>query len=314
MKCANCGSQQVANYCAQCGQNDREYQRSLPPLVWELLKETFEIDSRIARTLKLLLFVPGELTAEFSRNRRAGYVSPFRLYLFINVLFFLLVSLATDVARQGFPEAVVIEAEQVTTDSDGQMLYQLITEDRHPQLDAVLARPDSSLSKTLLLEITREFTPELSGTNQAEEFASPLQRYMFSQLVAAVADPSRMIGDLVDNLPVMLFVILPVYAGLLSLMYRRRRRYYVENLVFVTHLQSFAFVIYSAIVLLDIVPELDSVLIVLLGVYHFAALKRYFRDGYLRTALKYVVQVLLYFLVLVPTSFFFVAVFTLAMV
>ena len=82
MRCANCGSQQMANYCAQCGQNDRQYQRSLPPLLWDLLKETFEVDSRILRTLKLLLFVPGELTAEFSRNRRAGYVSPFRLYLF----------------------------------------------------------------------------------------------------------------------------------------------------------------------------------------------------------------------------------------
>src|SRR6056300_1710935 len=126
MKCANCGSEQVANYCAQCGQNDREYQRSLPPMLWELLKETVEVDSRIARTLKLLLFVPGELTAEFSRNRRASYVSPFRLYLFINVLFFLLVSVTADLSGEIIPAAVVIESEQDVATADEEVLFQLI--------------------------------------------------------------------------------------------------------------------------------------------------------------------------------------------
>jgi hypothetical protein len=314
MKCANCGSEQVANYCAQCGQNDREYQRSLPPMLWELLKETVEVDSRIARTLKLLLFVPGELTAEFSRNRRASYVSPFRLYLFINVLFFLLVSVTADLSGEIIPAAVVIESEQDVATADEEVLFQLIPEQRHPQLEAVLARPDSAWSKRLLLEVTREFVPTVSGSGESIEPASPLRRYLFTQFVTALADPSRFVRDLFDNLPVVLFVILPFYAGILNLMYRRPRRYYVENLVFVTHLHSFAFVIYAALLLLSGIGEADSLLYLLLAGYHFAALKRYYRNSYLRTACKFLVQVFLYFFILVPTSFFLVAVFTLAMV
>lgn len=67
--CTNCGHPRQGTFCAQCGQNDRNYQRSLPPMLWELLRETFELDARIPQTLWLLLFKPGELAAEFSRKR-----------------------------------------------------------------------------------------------------------------------------------------------------------------------------------------------------------------------------------------------------
>lgn len=314
MKCANCGSEQVANYCAQCGQNDREYQRSLPPMLWELIKETIEVDSRIARTLRLLLFVPGELTAEFSRNRRARYVSPFRLYLFINVLFFLLVSFTTDFSSEVFPASVVIESELETATQEAELLYQLLPEERHAQLDVVLARPDSAWSKTLLLEVTREFGGAKPVPGDSVESTDPLRGYLFTQFVTALTDPARLVRDLVDNLPVVLFVVLPFYAGFLSLMYRKPRRYYVENLVFVTHLHSFAFIIHGSLLLLPEIPEIDSLLYLLLAGYHFAALKRYYSDSYLRTVFKFLVQIWLYFFILLPTSLLLVAAFTLVMV
>ena len=76
MHCANCGAERPGSYCSRCGQNDRDYHRALPPLVSELLREAFELDSRLVRTLKLLMFKPGALALEFSNNRRASYVSP----------------------------------------------------------------------------------------------------------------------------------------------------------------------------------------------------------------------------------------------
>ena len=42
------------------------------------------------------MFRPGSLTREFSRNRRAGFVSPVRLYIFASFVFFLLLSLLGD--------------------------------------------------------------------------------------------------------------------------------------------------------------------------------------------------------------------------
>ncbi len=91
--CENCGRPRADRFCPQCGQNDRTYSRSLFPVLGELVRESFEFDGRLAQTLKLLLFKPGRLSTEFSRNRRARYMTPVRLYLFTSVIFFLTMSL-----------------------------------------------------------------------------------------------------------------------------------------------------------------------------------------------------------------------------
>jgi hypothetical protein len=86
--CPNCETQRAGNYCDNCGQNGRDYRKSLPPMVGQLISEAFELDGRVVRSLKSLFFKPGQLSAEFSANRRADYISPLRLYLFSSILFF----------------------------------------------------------------------------------------------------------------------------------------------------------------------------------------------------------------------------------
>ena len=102
--CPNCGELRPGPHCAWCGQSDRDYKRSSWLLVSDFFRETFEVDSKLFRTLKLFLFKPGRLAAEFSRNRRASYVSPIRLYLFSSVIYLFAVSqLQSSVAARPEP-------------------------------------------------------------------------------------------------------------------------------------------------------------------------------------------------------------------
>ena len=94
--CENCGARKQGAFCAVCGQNDRNYRRSVFPVVAEALAETFETDSRLFRTLGVLFLRPGFLSTEFSQNRRARYLSPFRLYFFTSIAFFFVLSLSID--------------------------------------------------------------------------------------------------------------------------------------------------------------------------------------------------------------------------
>ncbi len=320
--CENCGSDQVASFCAQCGQNDRNYRRTLPPLLWDLVRETFEVDSRLLRTLKLLLFKPGELSEEFSRNRRASYVSPFRLYLFINLLFFLLLSFSTDI-ESGYQDIVIADADlnsDLSSDSAANidLIFALVDDDRRQKLDEILERPDPSIGKEILLSVAEDmaagnaFTQQPSAGEKLE--LDPFERYMFGQLIDAIDDPREMLSNLVDNLPVLLFVMLPIYAALLKLFYIKRRRYYVENLVFAAHLHSFAFVIYALMLMLPDETWLDMLLMSMMAFYHFTALRRYFGESFRRTMVKYLAQVVVYFLLLLPIMFGMVTVFTLATV
>ena len=89
MTCRNCGVTLQGKYCHGCGQKSVSSVVSVRELAHEVIHEFAHLDdSKIIRTLKLLLFKPGELTAEFLRGRRARYVPPLRLYLVCSLLFF----------------------------------------------------------------------------------------------------------------------------------------------------------------------------------------------------------------------------------
>ena len=86
--CLNCGTQLTGQYCGQCGQ--RAMSRFIS--IWELLRDAFgdlfELDSRLWRTLAPLLVRPGLLTKDYLEGRRARYMPPFRMYLVLSLLFF----------------------------------------------------------------------------------------------------------------------------------------------------------------------------------------------------------------------------------
>jgi eukaryotic-like serine/threonine-protein kinase len=57
-------------------------------LFHDVTHEFLHVDSKIFRTVKLLLLKPGFLTREYFEGRRVRYVSPIRLYLVFSVLYF----------------------------------------------------------------------------------------------------------------------------------------------------------------------------------------------------------------------------------
>lgn len=94
--CQNCNSVLRGQYCEECGQRDKHRIISLWELLRDLVGDVFEVDSRIWRSLRPLLFKPGRLTTEYLRGRRVHYTPPLRLYLISSLVFFLVVFFNTD--------------------------------------------------------------------------------------------------------------------------------------------------------------------------------------------------------------------------
>jgi hypothetical protein len=65
---------------------------SLWGLTKDVVGDVLDVDSRVWRTLWPLAFRPGLLTQEFLRGRRASYTPPFRMYLVLSLVFFVLAS------------------------------------------------------------------------------------------------------------------------------------------------------------------------------------------------------------------------------
>lgn len=91
-RCENCGAAISASYCGECGQRAGPHDLSLWQFVREAADDITNADSRLWRTLAPLLFRPGYLTREYLDGRRARYLPPFRLYLVVSVVCFVLAS------------------------------------------------------------------------------------------------------------------------------------------------------------------------------------------------------------------------------
>ena len=247
--CANCGHPRNSRFCPKCGQNDRDYIRSLPPLLGDILKETFELDSRIRRTVRPLFLRPGELASEFSRNRRASYMSPVRLYLVTSILFFFLLSVFAPselrpqrVEREDAGERVQTELEDAREAADIDALKAILPHPQRRKVDAILKRPGGAWQKVVVYGLATE--PEAYAER------GTWQNYMVARVIDAVENPAAVFSQFVENLPFAMFVTLPAYALLLMIFFFGSHRFFTEHLVFAVQLHTFAFIVLAVSMLL----------------------------------------------------------------
>ncbi|CAN7383300.1 DUF3667 domain-containing protein [Phenylobacterium sp. LjRoot164] len=89
--CDDCGAAVAGRFCANCGQPAHTH-RTLLHLGEEILHGVMHFDSRIWRTLPLLVANPGRLTREWVLGKRTRYVSPLAMYLFTVFVMFMILS------------------------------------------------------------------------------------------------------------------------------------------------------------------------------------------------------------------------------
>lgn len=209
VQCLNCGYELHGQFCSHCGQ------RAVPPhptvreLAGDALSEFSGWDGKFAETIRTLVRKPGELTRQWLDGRRAHFISPLRLYLTASLLFFLV---------QGSAPRLTKEARDV---------FSVDTRTRPGQATAVASR---SMDGDALTGAERD------SALAAVAKAPPVLRQMLQKMIQ---DPAGMRDGARKMVPRMFFVLLPLYAGILALFYRRR--HYPEHLYFAIHLHSFVF-------------------------------------------------------------------------
>jgi hypothetical protein len=92
--CPSCQHPNSAlEYCPFCGERYLNPHRlTLIGIAEQALESLFHGDARIPRTLKALLLQPGRITQAWQHGERRGWMAPFQLFLFLNVIFFLVQS------------------------------------------------------------------------------------------------------------------------------------------------------------------------------------------------------------------------------
>ncbi len=304
--CLNCGTRLTGQYCGNCGQRARSRLISL----WQLLSEAFgdllEFDSRLWRTLIPLLIRPGQLTRDYLEGRRARYMPPFRMYLVLSVIFFVVaffdprddLSLLFEPEPPPPPEEAGEAEAGDEEDSEDEAGEAAPTEEEirdgareaieglheqgilaDEQVDEALAaldeEPDDGDFNFSVDPDTGDCT--LTGHEEMPEW---LQRRLTKDRLEEIcervgADEGKTLGNLVlDNIPVALIVLLPFLALVLKILYPLSRRYFVEHLLFFVHFHAFFFLILTLQILFarlaDLlrIPDAVSVLVLVAASFY----------------------------------------------
>ena len=94
INCFSCGESMSGVFCHACGNKNDNYRRSIWSLGIELFASLTAFEGRIWRSLRSLIFKPGQMAREFSDGARQKWTSPIRLYLATSLLLFGYVALS----------------------------------------------------------------------------------------------------------------------------------------------------------------------------------------------------------------------------
>jgi hypothetical protein len=88
-RCATCGISVNTRHCPGCGEKVVESKDlTFLGLMTQVFQNITSVDSRLLRSLRVLMTRPGAITAAYVDGPRKPYIGPFQLFLIVNVIFF----------------------------------------------------------------------------------------------------------------------------------------------------------------------------------------------------------------------------------
>jgi hypothetical protein len=275
LECLNCGARLHGQFCSDCGQRAVPPHPSVRELVGDAVSEFSGWDGKFAETVRTLLGRPGELTRQWLEGRRAHYISPLRLYLTASLLFFVVQAAAPELGGR----------KNIEVTSPGQTA---------PDRVAAATRKTMRERGTLT---PAERDSAIAAVAKAPWWARPLMQ-------RGIEDPVGYQESIRRIIPRTFFALLPFYAGILALFYRRRN--YPEHLYFAIHLHAFVFL---ALMIPDLTKftgsaglaaAVGALAVVWVMLYSLLALKRVYGGGWPGTLARAVGIMALYLLVAIP--------------
>ncbi len=236
--CPNCDTvfdtaAAAPRYCPHCGQEAVLHPPSVAEFAHEFVGHYVAFEGSLWRTLRLLVFRPGRLTAAYLAGKRRHYVLPLRLYLSASFLFFLLFKLFA-VTQAPEPPAGAHEARAVAA------VPSSAADARPPSV----VRPGSSAAAPagrVAKGDVHAVDCGMPGTADCTWY----ERRMNIVAQRWAADPDRSQAEFVAHwlsaAPYAVFLLLPAFAAVVGLAYRNRRMLFGEHLVFGLHMHAFWF-------------------------------------------------------------------------
>ena len=339
--CKNCESQfeETFNFCPQCGQQSKE-DLTVSVLFYNTISNYFSFDARFFKSFFPLLFKPGYLAKKFIEGKRLLYLHPAQLYLFVSVVFFFL--LTTIVVRDQVQDldtalkktldtpsvldSTKVKAQQVLDSVKLDDILLPLKESGIPGMKAAQVKALDSLIKTSNKKATTETSnfgfekkeidsliainasdAEIYKAMGASEEDGYITRKFYTQMLKFYKQRNggQILQAVYDTIPISLFVLLPIFAFILKLLFYKRGRY-AHHLVFSFYFFSFLFTVFSLILIannfFEVPNWIDWLLVMSTFFYLFVAIKRFYNHGWFLSFIKTGISTFVYLMFVIPIA------------
>ncbi|MAE86280.1 MAG: hypothetical protein CMB80_26330 [Flammeovirgaceae bacterium] len=273
-KCLNCGYEldPSFDYCPKCGQENTDNQISFGGLINEFFSNYFSLDSRFGRSVIPFFLKPGKLTAEFMDGKRVMYANPIRLYLLVSLIHFFIMNTYLDMSAEhgrifNPKEEQIQQFDSLETKLKTDTVFQ---KDIKPLTDLIKSEAiDSITSKEDTSSWTTQFSEDIStimkmsnkrySVQEIEDSIHNESKTFFAQKVnrqfikIMTSDKHAINMFIVKNIPILLFFLLPLYALILKIFFRKKL--YINHVVHGLHIHSFMFIVLTIYWIIKIFSE-----------------------------------------------------------
>lgn len=342
--CLNCGHFVAGRFCSTCGQENIETKENFTHQIQHVVEDITHFDTKFLLTIKYLFTKPGYLTLEYLKGKRVSYVHPIRLFVFTSFLFFLLFSLIPNLHHKEDNNVLTLNTllKNAETKDDSIAITEIynsgynfgnrikLSDKENTQPEDVINIQDGFFKITQteddsnsnnVQQLKNTFNREYSSIEvyQQEQDSLPEDKrdgYFTKKLKLTIIKNkdkstkefvSELVEDFMHKMHYWIFLLFPLFALILKIVYRKKNFYYSEHLILGFHLHTIILLLllinFAMMRLFDI--DITDYIFWAFFVYLFLSLKRIYNDSYIKTFFK---TLLVYFMYLIFVIFFIIAI------
>ena len=343
--CKNCEQehQEGFEFCPHCGQKSND-ELTVGVLFYNTISNYFSFDARFFKSFFPLMFKPGILAKRFIEGKRLLYLHPAQMYLFISIVFFFLYSFKVRTASQQINKALQeidlksndstnvlnntvvfdsITAKKLTETLKNNQVFTGMNDEDIKKLDSLINSSENqdNINKSLSFDFSQKRVDSLIASGASDKTiykemgmsddAGFIKRKFFSQVLKFYKsrEGGSILQSFYDTIPLALFILLPIFAFLLKLLYYRKGPF-SHHLVFSFYFFSFLFTVFTIILgvnyIWEVPDSIDTLLVLSTFLYLFFAVKRFYGQGWLLSFFKTCVTTFVYLIFVAPIAFVFI--------
>lgn len=273
--CLNCGFRVEKHYCSSCGQPNLELKENFWEFISHSVAHYFHFDNKFFQTLVPLLSKPGRVTLDYLAGKRARYINPISMYIFVSILYFLVVyspqekkkstkkEIETELSKKPILDSIsnpltetglvnkeiVAKTQQAINESFDKKAFRALSFQKQ---DTVLrelkeqykTNPTDSLNSILerLVDIHNQANDSTYASYLSRQKSLPslerdniFERYMKKRSIEIGQNSALIQEQLEHHRPKVYFLFMPLMAFFIMLNFRKNHIKYLDHLIFTIH-------------------------------------------------------------------------------